>query len=171
MMLKQQIIAITLLISHTLVVNAQALNSSSPSCILTSTQLQKFPVDLKQFSGQVIYIDFWASWCPPCAKSFPFLNQMHHRFQTQGLTVIGVNLDESFSDAKNFLEHYPADFMLATDDSKQCAKDFAVAAMPSSYLIDRQGMVRYAHVGFRAIDKPSLQAEIESLLAEPIVVN
>lgn len=87
------------------------------------------------------------------------------------MNVIGVNLDEVITEANQFLQSYPAHFILTMDESKQCAKDFAVAAMPSSYLIDRQGMIRYIHVGFRESDTAFLETQIETLLAEPLMIE
>ena len=142
----------------------------SPQCALTSlTSEQK--TDVKQYAGQVVYLDFWASWCPPCAKSFPFLNKLHHDLQAEGLVVIGVNLDEHKADAKEFLQRYPAHFLLASDQSKQCATDFNVQAMPSSYLIDRNGIIRHVHLGFRSGDREQLRAQVQELLAETVTAD
>jgi thiol-disulfide isomerase/thioredoxin len=117
--------------------------ASLPDCTLASME-DKQNLSLSQYQGKVIYVDFWASWCGPCAKSFPFLNEMHEQFKDQGLQIVGVNLDENADDAKAFLAKYPASFTVAADVSKQCAKDFAVKAMPSSYLIDRNGVVQHS---------------------------
>jgi thiol-disulfide isomerase/thioredoxin len=123
-------------------------------------------LDLNQYKGKVLYVDFWASWCGPCAKSFPFLNEMHEQFKDQGLQIVGVNLDENADDAKAFLAKYPASFTVAADVSKQCAKDFAVKAMPSSYLIDRNGVVQHVHLGFRPGEAQELRTLVEKLLSE-----
>jgi thiol-disulfide isomerase/thioredoxin len=124
--------------------------------------------DLSQYKGQVLYVDFWASWCGPCAKSFPFLNEMHRQLKDQGLQIVGVNLDENADDAKAFLAKYPASFTVAADVSKQCAKDFAVKAMPSSYIIDRNGVVHHVHLGFRPGEAKELRVLVEKLLGEKV---
>ncbi|UJP06393.1 MAG: TlpA family protein disulfide reductase [Nitrosomonas sp.] len=121
---------------------------------------------LHALQGDVVYVDFWASWCPPCVKSFPFLNQLEQEFKAQGLRVIGVNLDEKKMDAVAFLSKVPADFEIVTDQTKQCAKDFGVIAMPSSFLIDRHGNVRYIHQGFRQGESEQLRAMVQQFLAE-----
>jgi len=121
---------------------------------------------LKQFRGKVVFVDFWSSWCPPCAKSFSFLNEMDREFKDKGLHVIGVNLDESPEDAQTFLAQHPAHFAVATDASQQCAKDFDVKAMPSSYLIDRAGVIRHVHHGFRPEEAKEFKVLAERLLAE-----
>ena len=122
--------------------------------------------DLSQYKGKVLYVDFWASWCGPCAKSFPFLNEMHQQFKDQGLQIVGVNLDENTDDAKAFLAKYPASFTVMADVSKQCAKDFAVKAMPSSYIIDRKGIVHHVHLGFRPGEAKELRVLVEKLMSE-----
>ena len=122
--------------------------------------------DLQRYKGQVIYVDFWASWCGPCAKSFPFLNEMHQQLKDQGLQIVGVNLDENLDDAKAFLAKYPASFSVVTDESKQCAKDFEVKAMPSSYIIDRKGIVHHIHLGFRPGEAKEVRRIVEKLLKE-----
>ncbi len=124
--------------------------------------------DLQNYKGQVIYVDFWASWCGPCAKSFPFLNEMHEQLKGQGLQIVGVNLDENADDAKTFLAKYPASFTVVADVSKQCAKDFEVKAMPSSYLIDRKGVVHHVHLGFKPGEAKELKVLVEKLLSEKV---
>jgi thiol-disulfide isomerase/thioredoxin len=124
--------------------------------------------DLSQYKGQVLYVDFWASWCGPCAKSFPFLNEMYEQLKGQGLQIVGVNLDENPDEAKAFLAKYPASFTVVADVSKQCAKDFGVKAMPSSYIIDRKGVVHHVHLGFRPGEAKELRVMVEKLLSEKV---
>lgn len=137
---------------------------SSPDCVLTS--LTNTPVHFHEYQGKVLYVDFWASWCTSCVQSFPFLNQLTHEFGEQGLHIIGVNLDEKTDDALAFLGHHPSHFTIANHGGEQCAKSFDVQAMPSSYLIDKKGMIRYTHQGFRAGETDELKAQIVQLLAE-----
>ena len=122
--------------------------------------------DWQAMKGQVIYIDFWASWCPPCVKSFPFLNELNHDLKDKDLQVIGVNLDEKVTDAQEFIAKHPVDFAIVADASKQCAKGFEVMAMPTSYLIDRKGNIRHIHQGFRPGESEKLRALITQLVME-----
>lgn len=158
----------SLLISLTISpVAAEHVGDMSPSCTLA--ELDGTAVhNLEELQGKVVYVDFWASWCPPCVRSFPFLSQLDHDLKDQGLQVIGVNLDEKIADAESFLEKFPVDFTIALDADKQCAKDFGVIAMPSSYLIDRKGVIRHVHQGFRSDEAKDLRAAIEYLLTEPL---
>ena len=144
---------------------AAEVGGAAPDCALPAIGgTQSY--SLKQFQGKVLYVDFWSSWCGPCAQSFPFLNELDRDLKTKGLQVIGVNLDEVSEDAKDFLTKYPANFIVASDAAQQCAKDFGVKAMPSSYLVDRKGIIRYVHLGFRPDEAKEFRALAEQLLAE-----
>jgi len=138
-------------------------------CSISKLSNSKQPIVMNEFAGKVLYLDFWASWCPPCAKSFPFLNKLHQQYHHEGLQIVGINLDESVADAEKFLTQYPAEFTIASDLTKQCAEDLGVAAMPSSYIIDRKGVIRYIHLGFRAGETQALEEKVQQLLAEPVL--
>lgn len=146
-------------------VHAVESGDTMPDCAL-SVMHDATRFNLKQYAGNVLYVDFWASWCGPCAKSFPFLNGLSHEFNGRGLQIIGVNLDEEPGEAAAFLAKYPADFQVAQSANQQCAADFGVKAMPSSYLIDRKGQVRHVHLGFRPDDAEQLKALVVKLLTE-----
>jgi peroxiredoxin len=145
---------------------AAEIGSIAPDCTLTTMINDSQHYDLKQFHGKVLYVDFWASWCPPCAKSFPFMNELDRDLKDSGLQVIGVNMDQTPEDAKAFLTKYPANFTVLFDASEKCAKGFDVKAMPSSYLIDRNGVIRHVHMGFRPDEAKELRILAEQLLAE-----
>lgn len=144
---------------------AVEVNQEAPDCTLTSLGGTE-QVTLNQLRGKVVYADFWASWCPPCRKSFPFLNKLSHDFSDQGLEIVGINVDERLSDAKEFLAQTPANFNIVIDPDQQCAAAFDLRGMPSSYLIDRNGVIRHIHVGFRSGDTEELQAWVQKVLAE-----
>lgn len=139
---------------------------AAPACML-AMQGEQAPAGLDKFLGQVVYVDFWASWCGPCRQSFPFMNQLQSTLGDKGLTVVAINLDEEATDAQTFLASHAASFKVASGANQACASSFHVEAMPSSYLIDRAGKVRYIHHGFRAGDAELLQGLAASLVAEP----
>ncbi|MGJ0486208.1 MAG: TlpA family protein disulfide reductase [Methylomicrobium sp.] len=144
---------------------AANVGDSLPQCALSSIDGAR-PIDLSEYKGKVLYLDFWASWCGPCAKSFPFMNQLQEEFSGKGLTLIGVNLDENPEDANAFLAQHPANFTIAADKGEQCARQFDVKAMPSSYLIGLDGVIRHVHLGFREDAGKELREAVEKLLAE-----
>lgn len=144
---------------------ASEIKREAPNCILNTFGTAE-QVTIEQWQGKVIYVDFWASWCPPCVKSFPFLNNLHRRFGDQGLQILGINLDEKLSDAQKFLAKFPTRFDIVTDPDQQCARSFDVQAMPSSFLVDRNGMIRYVHLGFRSGDVEELRAQVQKILKE-----
>lgn len=116
------------------------------------------------FKGQVIYIDFWASWCKPCKKSFPWLNELHAKYKDKGLKVIAINLDKDRAKADEFLKKIPANFTVAFDPSGDTAISFEVKGMPSSYIIDRNGYMHVRHVGFREKDTANIENAVKKLL-------
>ena len=121
-------------------------------------------VSLTDHRGSVIYLDFWASWCSPCRKSFPWMNDIQSRYRDAGLTVIAINLDESRELAESFLKTMPVDFTVVFDKSGQTASDFNIMAMPSSFLIDRNGKIIKKHMGFRQKDKAAIEQSIQQAL-------
>jgi peroxiredoxin len=138
---------------------------AAPDCKLTSID-GKAVEHLQQYRGKVLYVDFWASWCGPCAQSFPFMERLDRELRARGLEILGVNLDEDPGDAREFLAEHPVNFRLVADVNGQCARSFGVRAMPSSYLVDRQGVIREVHLGFRPGEAAYLRSRVEQLLAE-----
>lgn len=119
---------------------------------------------LSQFSGKVVYLDFWASWCAPCRKAFPWMNEMQQKYAAQGLQVIGINLDRDRADAAEFLQNTPAQFLVAYDPAGKTAQDYKVMGMPTSYLISRDGKIISTHIGFRESKKEKLEQAIREAL-------
>ena len=124
------------------------------------------PIALQDLKGQVVYVDFWASWCGPCRKSFPWLNQMQQKHGAQGFNVIAINVDNDRELARKFLKENKADFTIGYDTEGQLASAFQVKGMPSSFLIDRNGVIRHSHVGFREKESSLMEEQIQSLIRE-----
>ncbi len=122
-------------------------------------------VALDKLRGQVVYVDFWASWCGPCRRSFPWMNEMQRKYGARGLTIVGINVDRKRADAAHFLEQTPATFTVLYDEAGVTPAAFAVKGMPSSYLIDGEGKVVEAENGFRDDRRGPLEERIQSLLA------
>jgi len=121
-------------------------------------------VSLSQFKGKVVYLDFWASWCGPCRKSFPWMNAVQSKYAAQGLQVVGVNLDEKSEDGLHFLKETPAQFTVAFDPKAVTPGLYGVKGMPTSMLIGRDGKVILEHSGFKEADRAELEKKIQSAL-------
>lgn len=123
-------------------------------------------LDLASYRGQVVYLDFWASWCQPCRQSFPFMDALEHEHGAQGLVVIAVNVDTDRRLAADFLAQAPVGFKVFYDPSGELAERWSLEGMPTTILFGRDGRVDSRHVGFRRADQGSLKAAVERLLAE-----
>lgn len=126
-------------------------------------------LDLSEFRGKVVILDFWASWCVPCRRSFPWLNAMNAKYSGDGLVIIGVNLDQEPQEAADFLEEFPARFQIRYDPDGILAKQFDVRAMPSSYVLGRDGQTRAQHLGFKVRRQDEYEAAIVAALQEEIM--
>jgi len=122
-------------------------------------------VTLDKLRGQVVYVDFWASWCGPCKRSFPWMNELTQRYGDKGFTIVAVNVDKKREDAERFLAQLPAQFTVVYDAAGTTPAAYAAKAMPSSYLIDRSGKIVMVEQGFRDEQKAAVETRIRDLLA------
>jgi thiol-disulfide isomerase/thioredoxin len=120
---------------------------------------------LASLRGSVVYVDFWASWCTPCRRSFPWMNALQARYGSRGLAIVAINVDKRRPDAERFLRDVPATFPVVFDAAGATPAAFDVKGMPSSYLIDRNGIVVAVEEGFHDEHVAALEARIRALLA------
>jgi peroxiredoxin len=125
----------------------------------------KLPEELK---GQVILLDFWASWCSPCKISFPWMQGQMEKHAGEGLTIIAVSVDEKRENVQRFLKSFKISFTVVRDAQQKLVAAADIPTMPTSYLIDRSGKIRFIHAGFDR-DKTTREyvKEIEQLIREP----
>ena len=123
------------------------------------------PIDVGEFRGRVLYLDFWASWCAPCLQSFPWMEAMKASYGAQGLTVVAVNLDQHKADAERFLARFHPTFDVRFDPQGEAAERFKVQGMPTGVIIDRHGVVRFTHIGFRPVDRAVYENQLREVLA------
>jgi cytochrome c biogenesis protein CcmG/thiol:disulfide interchange protein DsbE len=136
------------------------------ACLLTITaSLAASPLDLHGYRGRVLYLDFWASWCAPCRQSFPWMQDMQNAYEREGLTVVAVNVDHDRADAEHFLAQFNPTFEVRFDPQGALAEEYKIAGMPASVLIDRHGVLRFRHIGFRAADRAMYESQLRELLA------
>jgi len=122
---------------------------------------------LTDFKGRVVLVDLWASWCAECQYSFPVLDRLGREYRPRGVEIVAVNLDQRQKDAAAFLARRPHEMLVVFDPRARMLEAFGAAGIPSSYLIDRQGTVRYQHSGFTAGTEAQYRQQLDFLLAEP----
>lgn len=123
-------------------------------------------VSLERLRGQVVYVDFWASWCAPCKRSFPWMNELQQKYGARGLTVVAVNVDKKRADAERFLQAMPALFAIVYDPAGNTPAAYAVPGMPTSFLVDAAGKVVYIEQGFHDERKNEIEERIRALIGK-----
>ena len=141
---------------------AAVVGSPAPAFALPDIAGQS--ITLANLRGQVVYVDFWASWCGPCRQSFPWMNAMAQKYGAQGLKVVAINVDKKRSDADRFLAQVPAQFTTVFDPAGAAPTAYDVRGMPSSYLVDPNGTVVLVEEGFHNETADAMEARIRTLL-------
>jgi thiol-disulfide isomerase/thioredoxin len=121
-------------------------------------------IDLSEYRGKVVVVDFWASWCAPCRRSFPWLDSMQRKYGEDGLVVIGINEDNEPEDAEAFLNAFPVTFRIIADQDGKLAREFGLVAMPSSFVIGRDGELAVRHLGFKSAKENEYETTLRRLL-------
>ena len=135
-------------------------------CVSLALSAKAATLDVESLRGQVVYLDFWASWCAPCRQSFPWMQKMADTYGSQGLTVVAVDLDVNRAPADRFLAQLRPTFEIRFDPKGELPELYEVKGMPASVVIDRHGKRRYSHIGFLPGDAARYEAELRELLAE-----
>ena len=143
---------------------ALAVRAGEPAPAFTLATSRGDAIDLAGLRGRVVYVDFWASWCTPCRRSFPWMNALHARYGSEGLAIVGINVDKRRADADRFLADVPAAFAIVFDPAGATPAAFDVKGMPSSYLIDRKGVVVAVEDGYHDDRQAVIEARIRALL-------
>lgn len=118
----------------------------------------------KQVAGKVVLVDFWGSDCPPCRLALPKLDELYKKYRASGFVILGVNVDADPEDTRAFLDEYKVTYPLPDDQKHRMVPKMGVTIMPTSFLVDRKGVVRYIHRGFKSGDAARLEAEIKRWL-------
>ena len=123
-------------------------------------------VNLADLKGQVVMINFWATWCGPCRQEMPLLAQLHAKYEPLGFTLLGVNVEPDSAAAVDWLKGVPVQFPILFDTDSAVAGRFGVEGMPSTVFVDRKGQVRYVHRGYKPGDEAKYADMIRSLVKE-----
>ncbi len=146
---------------------AGLMNQSAPG--FTLNDINGRSVSLSDFKGKVVFIDFWASWCPPCKVEFPELMKLMQRYSGADVALLAVNVDQKRSYTDDFLKKFPGiplNFHLLLDSEAKVIKTYNASAMPTSFVLDKNGVIRYIHFGYRETDQKKWIEEIDSLLKQ-----
>ena len=145
--------------------------AKSDSPIMNPTQLSEGEMtpgqamlDLSQYKGKVVYLDFWASWCVPCRETFPWMQEMQEKYPDD-LVIVAVNLDEAKANADKFLAKYPANFRVIYDQLWQLGREYEIFGLPYSFVYNRNGELVGKHGGFAPGDEINLEAALNNLFA------
>lgn len=145
--------------------SALALDVGQPAPEFSLPTLSKDQAtSLSQFKGKVVYLDFWASWCAPCRTSFPLLNKLHEKLKAQGFEVVAINQDEEKANAEKFMKEVPVSFTILRDADGSWANKYSIESMPTSFILDKQGVIQKVHKGFASDDIKELEQKITELL-------
>lgn len=139
-------------------------NTPAPDFTLKATDGEN--LRFAEYRGQVVLVNFWASWCGPCRQEMPLLDQLHKKYAPLGFTVLGVNVDQDAKQARAMLDKVPVTFPVVLDSQSAVSKSYQVVAMPTTVIVDRSGNARYVHHGYKPGDEAEYLKHVRALLAE-----
>jgi len=149
------------------VLPAFAASSSGPAPAFSLSGRNGKSIDLSQFKGQVVMINFWATWCKPCREEMPLLEDIYKKYKPMGFTMLGVNVEPDSKAAEAWLaKQKPVSFPIAFDTESKVSKMYKVAGMPSTVFVDRKGNIRIMHKGYKPGDENIYLTQIRSMLKE-----
>ncbi len=120
--------------------------------------------DMAKLRGKVVVVDFWATWCEPCKKSFPKLQELYVKYQASGIEIVGISEDDEKTGIPEFTSTYGAKFPVVWDSGKKVAGKWQPKSMPATFIVDRNGVVRFAHLGYHDGEEAEIEKEVKSLL-------
>lgn len=164
--MKKTILLISMLLIGGSAAKAAFINDPAPEFTLNTLEGKK--TSLSDYKGELVFINFWASWCPPCKQEFPEINELANEYKGQGLHVLAINLDKSPDRVEKYLEKIkvnPDALVILSDPDAKVVADYVARSMPSSFIVDGKGIIRFVHFGYGPKDPIKWREEIESLRA------
>jgi len=143
---------------------AEAINVPAPDFTLESRAGDN--IRLEDHRGEVVMLNFWASWCGPCRQEMPLMDDLYGRYQDLGFTILAVNVDENRGEALRFLDKVPVSYPILYDPKSSVSELYEVPAMPTTVMIDRDGNARYIHYGYKPGYEDEYEAQIRELVRE-----
>ncbi len=146
--------------------HAERADVGRPAPAFEAVTLDGRPLALAGLKGKVLLIDFWASWCEPCREEFPEFEAMYKELRDRGVEIIAISVDRKRENAEAFVAKYPASFPVIHDPNRAIADRYKPRAMPTAYVVDQAGVVRFVHLGYQREYLAKYREEITRLLAE-----
>lgn len=143
---------------------AKEMNEPAPDFTLKSRSGEN--LRLEDFRGQVVMLNFWASWCGPCRQEMPLMDDIYEQYKDLGFTVLAVNVDENREEAHRFLDKVPVSYPILYDPESQVSEQYDVQAMPTTVMIDRNGNARFLHYGYQPGYEDDYEKQIRQLVRE-----
>jgi peroxiredoxin len=147
-------------------VSATSLQTGAPAPAFELNSNSGKPVSLADLKGQIVLVNFWASWCGPCRQEMPILEQLNHQYRNKGVALIGVNVEPDSALATNWLKATPVTFPILFDVDSKVSKLYEVQGMPNTVILDRKGIVRYIHRGYTPGAENEYLDQIRTLIRE-----
>ena len=157
---------LTVLVLASLAPLAIAASSSGPAANFTLKSASGENIRLSEYRGQVVLLNFWASWCGPCRQEMPELDVLHQKYESLGFTVFGVNVEQDRKSADKILRDIPVSFPILFDDQNAVSELYDVDAMPVTVLVDRNGDIRFMHRGYKPGYEIEYEAQVRELVRE-----
>jgi peroxiredoxin len=153
-----------LLFSLTTTIHASQVEGPAPDFTLKSITGEN--LKLSEYRGEVVMINFWASWCAPCRQEMPLLDSLYQKYKDLGFTLLGINLDEKSAQAEKLLKEIPVNFPILLDPKSEISRLYKVSAMPTTILVDRDGNMRFLHKGYMPGYEEDYEKQIKTLVME-----
>jgi peroxiredoxin len=164
--MKRRIAALSILTTALIVSLPTVAGSNGPAPAFTLTARGGSSVSLSQYKGQVVMLNFWASWCGPCRQEMPLLENIYKKYNKMGFTLIGVNVEPDSKAADDWLKQTPVSFPVIYDKDSTVSRAYDVSGMPSTVIIDRKGNIRVLHRGYKPGDENEYLDSIRTLVRE-----
>ena len=156
--------ALVTVFAATSIASSGLAGQAAPDFVLKSSTGEN--LRLSEHRGDVVMINFWATWCGPCRQEMPLLDDLYSRYERVGFSLLGVNIDDDSRRAMQMIEDLGVNFPVLFDEAKEVSKLYEVEAMPVTVLVDREGVVRHVHHGYKPGYEDKYLTEIRALLRE-----
>lgn len=155
-------LAMAMLVTFAAAAEAVTLDAYAPD--FTLKRLDGGNLRLQEYRGQVVLINFWASWCGPCRQEMPLLDRLHQRYEDAAFVVLGINVEGTEAPARSLIDKIPVTFPVLIDANQLVSAQYQLEAMPTTVLVDRDGIVRYVHRGYKPGDEAKYIEVVKELI-------